>query len=173
VSDAELAAMIIGLGDYAGNYTAPQRIETMRSILTELQSLRRLSSRGVVKVTDEMIFAAMVKADEIGEPLDDIDAREIIGAAVSALVFNETPDGATQTPLHLTDETQSAIEQEQAEPDILILQQERDRLREALRPFADAVFNDNGDMSIDLSAPQPDDFINAYFAARAALEHKP
>lgn len=50
---------------------------------------------------------------------------------------------------------------------------ERDALRKALEPFADAVFNDNGDMTVNLAAPTSEDFINAYFAlraARAALE---
>jgi Lar family restriction alleviation protein len=35
-----------------------------------------------VTITDEMVFAAMAKADELGEPLDDIDAREILTAAL-------------------------------------------------------------------------------------------
>lgn len=43
------------------------------------------------------------------------------------------------------------------------------RLMEALRPFAGAVFNDNGDMTIDRSAVTHDDFERAYFAFRAAL----
>lgn len=40
--------------------------------------------------------------------------------------------------------------------------------REALEPFADAVFNDNGDITVNLSAVDPDDFIAAYFAFRRA-----
>jgi hypothetical protein len=38
----------------------------------------------VVEVTEEMVFAAMAKADELGDPLDDIDAREILLAALQA-----------------------------------------------------------------------------------------
>lgn len=34
-------------------------------------------------VTDEMVFAAMRKADELGQPLDDIDARQILAAALA------------------------------------------------------------------------------------------
>ncbi|WP_077961684.1 hypothetical protein [Ensifer adhaerens] len=37
---------------------------------------------------------------------------------------------------------------------------------EALQPFADAVFNDNGDMTVDLSFAKADDFIKAYFVHR-------
>lgn len=44
----------------------------------------RYQSTGVTEITDEMIFAAMEKADELGEPLDDIDTREILAAALSA-----------------------------------------------------------------------------------------
>jgi len=36
----------------------------------------------VVEATDEMVFAAMRKADELGFPLDDMDARAIILAAL-------------------------------------------------------------------------------------------
>ena len=38
----------------------------------------------------------------------------------------------------------------------------------ALSPFADAVFNDNGDMAVNLSLASGDDFIRAYFADRRA-----
>lgn len=40
------------------------------------------------------------------------------------------------------------------------------KIIEALQPFADAVFNDNGDITVNLSAVEPDDFIKAYFALR-------
>jgi septal ring factor EnvC (AmiA/AmiB activator) len=47
-------------------------------------------------------------------------------------------------------------------------------LREALKPFADCVFNDNGDVTVDTSnRPTHDDYVQAYFAhrrARAAYE---
>lgn len=55
------------------------------------------------------------------------------------------------------------------------LQRENDALRsmvvvasEALCPFAAAVFNDNGDMAVDLSPASADDYIRAYFADRRA-----
>lgn len=47
---------------------------------------------------------------------------------------------------------------------------ERDAMRKALKPFADAVFNDNGDMTVNLAAPTSEDFIAAYFCRRAALK---
>lgn len=43
------------------------------------------------------------------------------------------------------------------------------KLAEAIKviePFANAVFNDNCDMTVNLSAAQPDDFIRAYFFSR-------
>lgn len=49
---------------------------------------------------------------------------------------------------------------------------EIERLRKALEPFANAVFNDNGDMTVDRSFATYDDFVRAYFVlkeARAAL----
>jgi hypothetical protein len=41
-------------------------------------------------MTDEMVFAAMQKADELGQPLDDIDARQIL---VAALALTAEADG--------------------------------------------------------------------------------
>lgn len=37
----------------------------------------------------------------------------------------------------------------------------------ALKPFSDAVFNDNGDMTVDRSVPKYDDFVEAYRALRS------
>lgn len=55
------------------------------------------------------------------------------------------------------------------------MERENDALRsmavvasEALTPFAAAVFNDNGDMSVDLSPASSDVYIRAYFADRRA-----
>lgn len=46
-------------------------------------------------------------------------------------------------------------------------------LRVALEPFANAVFNDNGDMTVDLAFAKYDDYVRAYFAnRRAALATK-
>lgn len=42
-----------------------------------------------------------------------------------------------------------------------------ERTRLALRPFSDAVFNDNGDLTVDFSAATHDDFVRAHFAYRA------
>ncbi len=38
----------------------------------------------------------------------------------------------------------------------------------ALTPFSNAVFNDNGDMSVNMAFAQYEDFCNAYFALRRA-----
>lgn len=60
---------------------------------------------------------------------------------------------------------------ESAESRVQSLEAENERLRGALKPFADAVFNDNADMTIDLSFAKPSDYETAYFAyARAALK---
>ena len=40
--------------------------------------------------------------------------------------------------------------------------------RDALQPLSDAVFNDNGDITVNLSMPTGEEFIAAYFADRAA-----
>lgn len=40
--------------------------------------------------------------------------------------------------------------------------------RDALQPLYDAVFNDNGDITVNLSMPTGEEFIAAYFADRAA-----
>lgn len=48
------------------------------------------------------------------------------------------------------------------------IRHENERLREALKPFSDAVFNDNGDMTIDLGLATSDDYVRAYFAYRRA-----
>ena len=40
--------------------------------------------------------------------------------------------------------------------------------RDALHPLSDAVFNDNGDITVNLSMPTGEEFIAAYFAVRAA-----
>jgi len=40
------------------------------------------------------------------------------------------------------------------------------KLQEALRPFAACVFNDNGDMTVSVTAKR-EDYIAAYFALRA------
>ena len=42
----------------------------------------------------------------------------------------------------------------------------------ALKPFADAVFNDNGDMTVTIGVPTHGDFVRAYFALKAAQEGK-
>lgn len=47
------------------------------------------------------------------------------------------------------------------------LEAENSALRVALLPFANAVFNDNGDMTVDHSVATHDDYCNAYFALRA------
>lgn len=47
------------------------------------------------------------------------------------------------------------------------LQQALSRAGKAIAPFADAVFNDNGDMSVNLTLPDANKFIAAYFAERA------
>jgi len=39
-------------------------------------------------------------------------------------------------------------------------------LEKALKPFAGAVFNDNGDISVDMSAVDAEKMIQAYFALR-------
>lgn len=47
---------------------------------------------------------------------------------------------------------------------------------EALRPLSDAVFNDNGDMSVSRPLPSYDECVKAYFVAkqiRNALEAAP
>ncbi|KSV78959.1 hypothetical protein N182_18345 [Sinorhizobium sp. GL2] len=44
-----------------------------------------------------------------------------------------------------------------------------ERLTKALEPFADACFNDNGDITVNLSAAGAEDFIKAYFVHRSAL----
>jgi hypothetical protein len=41
-----------------------------------------------------------------------------------------------------------------------------EKLRAALRPFAGHVFNDNGDMTINMSAPTSEEYIAAYFAMK-------
>ena len=41
-----------------------------------------------------------------------------------------------------------------------------DGAQKALQPFSDAVFNDNGDMTVDMSFAKYDDFVRAYFAAK-------
>ena len=41
------------------------------------------------------------------------------------------------------------------------------RLRAALKPFADSVFNDNGDMTVSMSHPTYDNYCDAYFAMRS------
>ena len=41
------------------------------------------------------------------------------------------------------------------------------RAREMLKPFADRVFNDNGDMTVNTAPFDADDLIAAYFAYRA------
>ena len=49
------------------------------------------------------------------------------------------------------------------------------RAEEALRPMSDAVFNDNGDMTVSQPLPNHEDCVKAYFAAkqiRAALAAK-
>lgn len=46
-------------------------------------------------------------------------------------------------------------------------------LRKALKPFAGCVFNDNGDMTVDRSSIDHDDFVRAYITLRnAAYEGK-
>ena len=47
------------------------------------------------------------------------------------------------------------------------LKADKERLREALKPFADAVFNDNGDITVSPSQARYDHFCDAYFAMRA------
>lgn len=49
-------------------------------------------------------------------------------------------------------------------------EQKIEKLRKALQPFADAVFNDNGDMTVDLSALNSENCIQAYFAMRKTAE---
>ncbi|MBX5089398.1 hypothetical protein [Rhizobium lentis] len=46
-----------------------------------------------------------------------------------------------------------------------------EKLEKALEPFADAVFNDNGDLTVNLSVDS-EDLIRAYFTLRAALIQK-
>lgn len=41
-----------------------------------------------------------------------------------------------------------------------------EKLRKALKPFAGHVFNDNGDMTINMSAPSSEEYIAAYFAMK-------
>lgn len=50
------------------------------------------------------------------------------------------------------------------------LEQQIAKLRQALKPFADQVYNDNGDMTVEGSYPKYEDIINAYFAYRATQE---
>lgn len=57
---------------------------------------------------------------------------------------------------------------EEAANYITSLEQERDRLRKALEPFANRVFNDNSDLTVDTSAFSYDQIVAAYFAHRRA-----
>jgi hypothetical protein len=47
---------------------------------------------------------------------------------------------------------------------------EIERLRVALKPFADAVYNDNGDMTIDHAGIGIEQFATAYFVMRRTNE---
>ena len=73
-------------GDWYYGKNKPERIDA-----DHMQSVDALFTHpsspvsAEVTVTDEMVFAAMAKADELGEPLDDIDAREILSAGLAAL----------------------------------------------------------------------------------------
>lgn len=49
--------------------------------------------------------------------------------------------------------------------ELLTARRELAEAREALKPFADRVFNDNGDMTVSGVPPAPD-FIRAYFVLR-------
>ena len=49
---------------------------------------------------------------------------------------------------------------------------EIERLRKALEPFANSVFNDNGDITVDRSFATYDDFVRAYFAHKDTLRAK-
>lgn len=48
------------------------------------------------------------------------------------------------------------------------LEEENKRLREALRPFAGRVFNDNGDLTVDTRSFSYDEIVAAYFVLRRA-----
>ena len=48
----------------------------------------------------------------------------------------------------------------------LKIKTEIERMQSALKPFADAVYNDNGDMTIDHSGIGVDQFAKAYFVMR-------
>jgi hypothetical protein len=65
---------------------------------------------------------------------------------------------ASATPAALTIEEQIMA---------LTPEQKIERLRKALKPFSDAVFNDNGDVTVDHSVATHDDYWNAYCAMRA------
>lgn len=114
VSDTRLSEMIedISFTQRGAVLTLDDTREVV-ACLQELQSLRRSSSRGVV--TDEMVELAWKTQREYHQSREMSYERDGVRAALEAVL---------------------AIEQEQAEPDILTLQQERDRLREALMPFA-------------------------------------
>jgi hypothetical protein len=68
--------------DHTGCIHSDEDMERVIDIAKANEASVRRSSPAEVTVTDEMVFAAMTKADELGEPLDDIDAREILTAAL-------------------------------------------------------------------------------------------
>lgn len=87
MDSADLTRPIVGIE----NRTAREVFDIMSDRIKN--STSRSQPAGVrVKVTDQMIYAAMMKADDLDFHLDDIDAREIITAALSALEPQE--DGA-------------------------------------------------------------------------------
>jgi len=49
---------------------------------------------------------------------------------------------------------------------------EIEALRAALKPFAVAVYNDNGDMTVSAGAAKYDDYVRAYFAYRCAVTNQ-
>lgn len=63
-----------------------------------------------------------------------------------------------------------------AEARALAAEAERDALREALAPFANCIFNDNGDITVNFRSFTADELIAAYFAhkrARALTQEQP
>jgi len=49
------------------------------------------------------------------------------------------------------------------------LEAEVDRLKEALRPFADCIFNNNHDITVDTSRIHSQHYIDAYWAMRKEM----
>lgn len=132
-------------------------VEGLETLAAKVNDIRN-SIIGCQKMNwSEHIYPLVAALEEAGiEGAGYPEAREYVGTMLERTLAAEVSAKAAEARI-------AELEKKLADAERVISKQ-----RDALQPLFDSVFNDNGDITVNLSMPSGEEFIAAYFADRAA-----